>query len=97
MYSAATSSPRDGVLRPSSRSDAMNERCPRSEFAEMCRTTARSASESGAGGVAAGSVRSNTSRTGAFACPLIHDQLMRQISVRLLRADLFVGVLHLRR
>src|SRR5262249_46829389 len=35
MYSAAISRPRDGVLRPSSRSDAMKERWPRSESSEM--------------------------------------------------------------
>src|SRR5262245_37353933 len=35
MYSAAMSSPREGVLRPSRASAAMNDRCPRSESPEM--------------------------------------------------------------
>ena len=35
MYSAARSSPREGVSRPSSRSEARNERCPASESAEI--------------------------------------------------------------
>src|SRR5579862_9709705 len=41
MYSAAISSPREGVSRPSSRSEARNETCPRREPAEMWLVTIR--------------------------------------------------------
>src|SRR5215471_10097840 len=39
MYSAARSRPREGVARPSSRSEAMNERWPRRDAAEICSAT----------------------------------------------------------
>src|SRR5690349_9393192 len=41
MYSAAMSSPRDGVSRPSSKSEARNETSPRKEFAVMWPWTMR--------------------------------------------------------
>src|SRR4051812_13579556 len=50
MYSAAMSSPRDGVPRPSRRSEARNATWPRSESAEI-----RSSASRAAGGTAAAS------------------------------------------
>src|SRR5665213_3930994 len=41
MYSPAMSSPRDGVSRPSSKSEARNETSPRREFAVMWPSTMR--------------------------------------------------------
>src|SRR5665213_4228595 len=41
MYSPAMSSPRDGVSRPSSKSEARNETSPRKEFAVMWPSTIR--------------------------------------------------------
>src|ERR1700732_2272567 len=98
MYSAARSSPRQGVPRPSSRSDAMKERCPRSESAEMRSSTARVCGSSGGCGTGLRCAISNPAhktKTGILARPLFTNDLMRQVPVRLLLTDLFVGVLHL--
>src|SRR5438874_2602417 len=41
MYSAAMSSPLEGVLRPSSASEAMNDKCPRKESDDTRSRTVR--------------------------------------------------------
>src|ERR1051326_6212084 len=95
MYSAARSRPREGVPRPSSRSDAIKERWPRNEAAEIRRSTASVLGSSGATGGAAPvwpAAISRTIRTRSAACRRPRRELMRQISVRFLLADLLVGV-----
>src|SRR5579864_239116 len=92
MYSAARSRPREGVPRPSSRSEAINERCPRSESAETWSSAAWICGASGA--CPAVKTQAIRKKTGSLACPLLQDVLMRQIPVGLLLADFLVGVLH---
>src|SRR5437763_245953 len=69
MYSAARSSPREGVPRPSSRSEARNDRFPRMEFAEIwSRAALRSglivAFQGSAGAAAIHAARTKKSKAG---------------------------------
>src|ERR1043166_4526301 len=64
MYSAAMSSPREGVSRPSSRSEAMNERWPRIESALMESSAARHAA--GTAAACASGVREASAGADAF-------------------------------
>src|ERR1700722_19802465 len=52
MYSPAISRPRDGVSRPSSKSEARKDTCPRSEFGVMCSVTTRISGVRPSGGAA---------------------------------------------